>query len=294
MIPSLEANRFLRASLEGCSWKSGWRSLLLRQYLDSPSESQFTTAATPDHLFILVTGGSCEMQSLRGGVWHSATYRVGNVAMVPPGVGSTLRWHSAESHRTLQLHLPRDVLNRQCQELWDRDICAVELPRLLASQDPLIQSTMLALCEGLAAGLPDLYAQTAAEMLSAHLLLQHCKLGSLPGPIRDDQRLRRVDDYLRDNLAKPVSLEDLATHARLSRFHLLRLFKRKYGETPLKRLTRLRMDEAKRCLQNGRLSISEIAIRCGYENPAHFASAFRRVEGVTPTAYRTPTTQPKA
>jgi AraC family transcriptional regulator len=204
-----------------------------------------------------------------------------------------MRWYSDEPHRTLQLHLPRDVLNRQCQELWDRDITAVELPRLLATQDPVIQSTMIALCEGLAAGLPNLYAETSAEMLSAHLLLHHCSLSSIRSPARDDRRLRRVDDYLRDNLAKHVSLEDLATHARLSRFHLLRLFKRRYGETPLKRLTRLRMDEAKRCLQNGRLSISEIAIRCGYENPAHFASAFKRVEGVAPTAYRTPTTQLK-
>src|SRR5258708_7295900 len=99
MIPSLEAHRFLRASLETCSWKSGWRSLLLRQYLDNPSETQFTTAATPDHLFVLVTAGSCQIESLRGGKWESAHYRVGNVAMVPPGVTSTLRWRSHEPHR---------------------------------------------------------------------------------------------------------------------------------------------------------------------------------------------------
>jgi AraC-like DNA-binding protein len=46
------------------------------------------------------------------------------------------------------------------------------------------------------------------------------------------------------------------------------------------------MDEAKRYLQQGKLSIGEIAKRCGYGNPAHFASAFRRVAGVAPTAYR--------
>ena len=286
MIPSLQAHRHLPASMEACSWKSGWRSLLLRQYLDRPSQEEFTTAATPDHLFELVTAGSCEIESSRDGHWQSASYRFGNVAMVPPGVSSTLRWRSHECHRTLQLHLPRDILNRQCQELWDRDVGAVQLPRLLASQDALIQSAMIALADGMSTGLPDLYAETAAEMLSAHLLLR--TLGSATaGPDRDDQRLRRVDDYLRANLNQPVSLEDLAGHASLSRFHLLRLFKRKYGETPLKRLTRLRMEEAKRCLQQGRLSISEISSRCGYANPAHFASAFRRVEGVAPTAYRT-------
>jgi AraC family transcriptional regulator len=287
MIPSLQARQFLPAALESCSWESGWRALLLRQYLDRPTQEQFTTAATPDHLFVLVTAGSCEIESFRDGRWQEASYHVGNVAMVPPRATSTLRWRSHESHRTLQLHLPRDVLNRQCQELWDRDVAAVELPRLLTSQDPLIQSAMTALSQGMAAGLPDLYAETTAEMLSAHLLLHHCAPGSsISGPERDDQRLRRVDDYLRANLHEPVSLEDLAAHVNLSRFHLLRLFKQQYGETPLKRLTRLRMDEAKRCLQQGKLSIGEIAKRCGYENPAHFASAFRRVAGVAPTAYR--------
>jgi AraC family transcriptional regulator len=284
MIPSLEANRWLPAALEADSWTAGWRSLLLRQYLDSPNQEEFTTAATPDPLFVLVTAGSCHIESLREGHWHTADYGVGNVAMVPPGVASTLRWRSHESHRTLQLHLPRAVLNRQCQELWDRDVSAVELPRLLATQDPLIQSLLLRLAAGMASGLPDLYAETAAEMLSAHLLLHHC--GTITGPQRDDQRLRRVDDYLRNNLDKPVSLEDLAGHVNLSRFHLLRLYKRKYGETPLKRLTRFRMDAAKHHLQRGHLSIAQIATRCGYDNPSHFASAFRRVAGVPPTAFR--------
>jgi AraC family transcriptional regulator len=291
MIPSLEASKHLHASLEACSWTAGWRSLLLRQYLDSPNQEQFTTAATPDHLFVLVTGGSCHIESFTGGAWRTADYRVGSLAMCPPGASSTLRWRSHEPHRTLQLHLPREILTRQSQELWDRDVSSAELPVLLTTHDPLIESTMLALSEGLGAGLPDLYAQTSAEFLSAHLLLRHCKLGSVRGPVRDDQRLRQVDTYMRDNLSNPVSLEELAQQARLSRFHLLRLFKRAYGETPLKRLTRLRMDEAKRYLQRGGLSISEIANRCGYENPAHFASAFRRVAGVAPTAYRTPTTQ---
>jgi len=94
MIPSLQARQFLPAALESCSWESGWRALLLRQDLDSPTQEQFTTAATPDHLFVLVTAGSCEIESFRDGHWQEASYHVGNVAMVPPGVTSTLRCQS--------------------------------------------------------------------------------------------------------------------------------------------------------------------------------------------------------
>jgi AraC family transcriptional regulator len=54
----------------------------------------------------------------------------------------------------------------------------------------------------------------------------------------------------------------------------------------MKRLTFLRMEEAKRLLKEGREMIPTIAARCGYENPSHFAAAFRRVVGVAPASYR--------
>ena len=71
-----------------------------------------------------------------------------------------------------------------------------------------------------------------------------------------------------------------------SRFHLLRLYKKLYGQTPLQRLTFLRMEEAKSLLKGRNETISTVAARCGYENPSHFATAFRRVVGVTPRSYR--------
>ena len=115
------------------------------------------------------------------------------------------------------------------------------------------------------------------------------RVGS-PGPLcayrREDQRLRRADAYLRNQLAEPISLAALAQVAGLSRFHLLRLFKTAYGETPLKRLTRLRMAEARRLLRRSGRSITEIALQCGYGNPAHFAALFRRQVGVSPSQYR--------
>jgi AraC family transcriptional regulator len=91
---------------------------------------------------------------------------------------------------------------------------------------------------------------------------------------------------MHDNLCEPLTLDAIAAEAGVSRFTLLRLFKRAYRETPLKRLTRLRMEEAQRRLKDGRETITETAFACGYENPAHFATAFRRVVGVSPSEFR--------
>jgi AraC family transcriptional regulator len=59
----LDAHKHLTASMTACSWTAGWRSVLLRSYLDPPSVDEFTTPATADHLIVLVTGGKCDIEA---------------------------------------------------------------------------------------------------------------------------------------------------------------------------------------------------------------------------------------
>ena len=61
--------------------------------------------------------------------------------------------------------------------------------------------------------------------------------------------------------SSPLSLEEIARRAGLSRFHTLRLFKRAYGETPARRVARLRMERAKDLLATGEEPTTEIAFR---------------------------------
>src|SRR5262245_32897894 len=55
LVPSLDAHRNLKATMTACSWQAGWRSLLLRAYVDPPEVDGITTAATADQLIVLVT-----------------------------------------------------------------------------------------------------------------------------------------------------------------------------------------------------------------------------------------------
>jgi AraC family transcriptional regulator len=84
------------------------------------------------------------------------------------------------------------------------------------------------------------------------------------------------------HLAEEVSLEDLAKVAYVSRFHLIRMFKQTYGETPYQRLTRLRLQRAQRLLATSDTPITRIALDCGFTNQTHFAAAFRRLVGLSP------------
>lgn len=283
---SLHAHESLCGTQISCSWIAGWRSLLLRSYVDPPEVEDITTTETSDHLVVLVTAGACEIESYDDGCWRSASYRPGHLGMTSPGQVARLRWKSNKPHRTLHLHLPSGTIETVADELVAGASYSAMLPNLLSQTDPVITTTMLALESAVQNGAPDLSAETAAHFLAVHLLTRHARMQEPRRNHWRDHALRRADTFMREHLSGPVSLSQIANAAGLSPFQLLRASKAVWGETPLRRLKRLRMEVAKRLLEQGYLPIIEIAFECGYGNPSHFATAFRRHVGVTPMEYR--------
>lgn len=283
LIPSLEAHRTLKARMTFCSWEAGWRALLLRGYDDPPEVEELVTAATADHLLVLVTRGGCEIESFSGGRWAKAAYRPGSVGATTAGETARLRWRGARGHSTLQLHLPAAVLRSVAEEMLDGRP-GLRLPGCLGVYDATVAGVLPALRRAAAAGAPDLYAETAAHFLAAHLL-QAQSLGPAP-PARNDPALRNADRLMRSSLAAPLSLGEMATAAGLGRYQFLRAARAGWGETPMRRLTRLRMERARELLRATRLPLGDVARACGYADAASFAAAFRRQVGATPSRYR--------
>lgn len=83
-----------------------------------------------------------------------------------------------------------------------------------------------------------------------------------------------------------ANLDQVARAAGLSKFHLLRLFRAVFGETPMKYAEGLRLRRAAERLAGPRGLIDEIAFDAGYETASAFGRAFRRRFGLTPSAYR--------
>jgi AraC family transcriptional regulator len=285
-VASLNAHKYLPGKMTSCSWEAGWRSLLLRSYQDPPHVEEFTTRANPDHLVVLVVGGSCELEGRYRGAWRKGKHRTGSIGMTAPGEEVTLRWHGTTRHSTAQLHIPERTLRSAYDDLADRSIRLSAIPNTIAHDDPLIERVILSLSEAMSQGVPDLYAESAAHFLTAHLLVRHTNAPAARGRMKEDLRIRRVDEFLRENVGASISLEDIAGVAGINRFHLLRLFKHAHGETPFRRLTRMRIEAAKERLRSSDQTITEISFTCGYENSAHFASAFRRWVGISPSQYR--------
>jgi len=91
--------------------------------------------------------------------------------------------------------------------------------------------------------------------------------------------------FINNNLDKEINL-DLLSHARFtSKFHLLRLFKKYYGQTPKQYLTDKRIEKAKQLLKEG-MSVTETCFEVGFESPCSFSTLFRARTGQTPAAYK--------
>lgn len=99
-------------------------------------------------------------------------------------------------------------------------------------------------------------------------------------------QVRRTTEYLRDRLAEPVSLAELAAVANLSPFHFARAFKVSTGLPPHRYHRMLRLERAKELLQATDLPVTEIAHALGYESSQTLARVFRQTMGLTPTQWR--------
>ena len=104
-------------------------------------------------------------------------------------------------------------------------------------------------------------------------------------------RVRRVAQYIRENLRRELRLAELSAVVHMSPYHFARLFKRSTGVPPHRFLVRHRIDEACALLAARKVPIAEIARSVGFRTPSHFTTTFRRVTGMTPSAYRNSSAQ---
>ena len=103
---------------------------------------------------------------------------------------------------------------------------------------------------------------------------------------KERQRAVEAALWLEANAAEPVGLEHAARYAGLSAFHFLRLFSKVTGVTPHQYLVRTRLRRAARLLSQEDLSITAVALDCGFADLSNFVRTFRRASGMSPGKFR--------
>jgi transcriptional regulator GlxA family with amidase domain len=101
-----------------------------------------------------------------------------------------------------------------------------------------------------------------------------------------DELIGRAQTYIEDNLAGKISFEDLSAALAISRRNFDRRFIKATGNTPVAYLQRVKVEAAKRSLEQGRKTIFEIMDEVGYTDEKAFREVFKKVTGFSPLEYK--------
>ena len=94
-----------------------------------------------------------------------------------------------------------------------------------------------------------------------------------------------LKNYIDTNFSEKLNLKLFSRIRFVSKYHLLRLFKRYYGQTPNQYLIDKRIEKAKEFIKKG-LSISDTCYEVGFESLSSFSALFKRKTGFSPSEYR--------
>ncbi|MEU8002353.1 AraC family transcriptional regulator [Catellatospora sp. NPDC049111] len=98
--------------------------------------------------------------------------------------------------------------------------------------------------------------------------------------------LRRARDHIDRHYAEALDLDRLARVAGVSKFYFVRCFEAAYGETPIRYLTRRRIERAQDLLRLANLTVTEVCMIVGFASLGSFSTRFSALTGQTPTGYR--------
>jgi AraC family transcriptional regulator len=164
-----------------------------------------------------------------------------------------------------------------------------ELRRLYGVKAPQVEYLIRALVaeadRGNPSGLP--FVEALATGLSLQINQEagvaKPRVARLRGGLSPTAR-RRVLELIDARLDKGVSIDELARQAGLSPSYFMRAFRRAVGRPAHQHILMLRLERARRLLEQADASLSDIALRTGFADQAHLTRLFKRQFGVTPGA----------
>jgi AraC family transcriptional regulator len=207
--------------------------------------------------------------------------------VLPRGTIDELRWSGSTRRIAVALH-PLLLANALDESAHERDI---ELTEHWNLNDPNIMTVLLAMRTDLDAGSPAgrMYGESLANALAVYLLKRYAAKPHVPAAYRRGlprYRLKRVVDYIDEHLSGDLALVQLAAVAGMSPHYFAELFRQSTGKAPHQYVLQRRIDVAKERLRNPRRTVIEAGLDAGFQNPSHFARVFRKLVGVSPSAFK--------
>jgi AraC family transcriptional regulator len=286
--------------LDGCnkmpppcaaSDRLGWIGLEAARYCATPS-FEFNQPALTHHKLVLYTRPPKELDLRFEGVKRHVPAPSGAIFVVP--AGSPLWVRSSGCKDQLHIFLEAGLVTRVAAEAFDLDPAWLTVPPLDGLDLPhlraLIAEVGAELTSGGAGG--RLAAESLANVLAVHLI-RHVLAPRSPargrGGLLPRGRLRAVVEYIEEHLDGSPTLAQMAAVVRLNPYHFARQFKAATGLPPHQYVIARRVERARQLLHAGTdFSLAEVARHVGFSDQSQFSQHFKRLVGVTPGQFRTP------
>ncbi len=278
------------------SYQSGWNSIQLAHHRQ-PAAMDLPEMASPQHIVILPLGlQAVDFEFLTDGRAHPVSYQdkdytSGCMQILPADLPYSIRADSTANKIVEFVHcyLEPAFLAQIAHESVHPD--RVELLLELKRVDLLIYHLGLALRASLEEdGVGSrFYADSMATALSAHLLRHYATRKHNFRDYEDGlpkHKLQQAMDYIQANLGENLSLTAIAEELDMSHYYFCRLFKRSTGVSPHQYLIQQRIERGKELLRLPELSVTTVALMCGFNHQSHFAKHFRQRTGLTPKQFR--------
>jgi len=222
------------------------------------------------------------------------TLREGDVLVINPGV-----IHSMEASVGKRLIFQADfTLLHGIKEL--EATLSIISPALVitAKEEPAtheqIQKLMLEISEEYFADAPLSEASIYSKLIEIFVLIGRSyspNVKSFSNSIRKQreytERFMYVCDYISEHCSEDLSLDQIADISGFSKYHFSRLFKQFTNVSYYKYLNKKRIEYAERLLMNQALTITEVALQCGFSSLSAFIRMFKIVKDCTPTEFKT-------
>ncbi|MHB2265462.1 helix-turn-helix domain-containing protein [Aliihoeflea sp. PC F10.4] len=278
-----------QSTLYSTSEAASWSFAYVSRQTEQPYQQKYD--ACP-HTMIAVMLGSSVGVTLQMRNWRKREELApGGFSIVPGGMSFEVGIDTQSE--TLLLYLNRSTMISLSSELGDGDTDAVELLPQLGVVDPFVEyaaRSLFKVSQGLSP-VETLYAEQVTNALAAYLIVNHSRLnrsnmrGVRPARL-EAGLLRRVHEYINANVASPILLEQIAKQVGMSTVRFYRAFKLETGQTPYQYVLKLRIEYARRMIDELDKPLAQIAVESGFANQTHFTRIFKKIVGVSPGVYR--------
>ncbi len=282
---ALEAHHPAGSVLAGTGY--GWDALSLQHWRLPPG----ALAAPPldRHLISVHVGGHARLSRRLAGERGRETHsRHGAFSLTPAGNEAAWRWDRPVE--VVNLFIPQQAVADVVLRAFERDPRSCTLVDIVGRAEPLFLELGRAMLTEYQSGFPGgrLLAEAIATTAAYRLVRSYSTLTAAPrltGGL-NGRRLNAVLAYMHAHLDADISLAALASVSGLSERHFLRAFRTAMGISPHRHLVQLRLDRARTLLLGSDLPVTEIALACGFSQPGHFSTAFRRSFAASPSRFR--------